>query len=349
MRTVHPRPGRSQARILRWLVLLLAVLLCSCGAPDSAQPSSVPPTPSSSVPGSSPSASDAAAQAEIVDREQVGERQWDLTIASPAVGGEVKVRLLLPSDYEVGSSRRWPVLYLLHGCCDDYLSWTRSTDIEQLTADEDLLVVMPDGGRAGFYSNWRTGPAWETFHLTELPGLLAEEYGAGDKAAIAGVSMGGLGALGYAARRPGTFAAAASFSGIVHTRLSPEVSQDYLGLVHSQGEVPLALWGDPEANADVWQQHNPYDLAPRLAGTKVFISCGNGKPGPLDTDGAAADRIEASLEPQNAVLAERLRSLTPAPTVHLYGRGTHNWVYWERELHRAWPLITDALGVRPGR
>ena len=95
----------------------------------------------------------------------------------------------------------------------------------------------------------------------------------------------------------------------------------------------------------MWQRHNPYDLASRLAGTRVFVSCGNGEPGPLDPENAAADRIEASLEPQNEVFAERLRSLTPSATIHLYGRGTHNWVYWERELHRAWPLITNSLGL----
>lgn len=338
------RAGRSRPRILGSLVVLLLVLLAACRAPASA-PSSSPLPGTSSGPISSPSTSNA--KAEIVNREQVGDRQWDLTIASPAVGAEVKVRLLLPSGFEAGSTiRRWPVLYLLHGCCDDYLSWTRSTDIEQLTAEKDLLVVMPEGGRVGFYSNWQTGPAWERFHVTELPGLLAEQYAAGQEAAIAGVSMGGLGALGYAARHPGTFAAAASFSGIAHTRMSP---QYYLGLVRSEGEEPLALWGDPESDTDVWQQHNPYDLASRLAGTRVFLSCGNGRPGPLDADDAAADNIEARLESENKALAQQLRRLSPAPIINLYGPGTHSWVYWERELHRAWPMLADALGLEPTR
>jgi Putative esterase len=86
------------------------------------------------------------------------------------------VRLLLPAHYETKKARRWPVLYLLHGCCDSYVSWTRSTDIEQLTQRSDLIVVMADGGKAGFYSGWQSGPGWETFHTTELPALLVRQY-----------------------------------------------------------------------------------------------------------------------------------------------------------------------------
>jgi len=56
--------------------------------------------------------------------------------------------------------------------------------------------------------------------------------------AVAGASMGGLGALAYAARRPGLFRAAASFSGIVDTRLTPQEPMRYADLVRSQGEDP---------------------------------------------------------------------------------------------------------------
>jgi S-formylglutathione hydrolase FrmB len=98
----------------------------------------------------------------------VSARMRDVTVASPALGAAAKVRLLLPAHYATQPGRRWPVLYLLHGCCDTYESWTRSTDVEQLTARSDVLVVMPDGGKAGFYSDWLIGPRWETFHLVEL-------------------------------------------------------------------------------------------------------------------------------------------------------------------------------------
>ena len=312
--------------VRRALVLLLLLVLVGCGV----ETVPLPPRPTPEA-------------ARIVDRATVGGRQVDLTIDSPAVGGQVRTRLLLPAGFEAAPSRPRPVLYLLHGCCDTYVSWTRSTDIEELTAGLDLLVVMPDGGRAGFYSDWRTGPQWERFHLTELPQLLAAEYGAGEPRAIAGVSMGGLGALGYAARHPGLFKAAASFSGIVHTRLTPDTAQGYVGLVQSEGGDGYALWGYPEQDADTWRDHNPYDLADRLAGTAVYLACGDGEAGPLDAEGAV-DSIEAPLRRQNEALARRIRGLTPRPTIHLYGPGTHSWVYWNRELRTAWPMITDALG-----
>jgi S-formylglutathione hydrolase FrmB len=157
--------------------------------------------------------------------------------------------------------------------------------------------------------------------------------------------MGGLGALGYAARHPGMFHAAASFSGIVHTRLTSDTAQGYLGLVSSHGEDPSALWGDPVADAAVWRQHNPYDLADQLAGTQVYLACRDGDPGPLDAEGAPFDEIEGELRRENAALAKRLKGLKPEPTVNLYGAGTHSWVYWNRDLHDAWPMLISSLGL----
>ncbi len=285
------------------------------------------------------------AQLRVVATTVLSARMRDLTIASPALGGMVKVRLLLPGRYLVRPAVRWPVLYLLHGCCDTYRSWTRSTDVEALTAHSDVLVVMPDGGKAGFYSDWLTGPRWETFHLVELRRILGRDYRAGPVMAVAGASMGGLGALAYAARHPGLFRAAASFSGIVDTRLTPREPVRYVDLVRSQGEDPSHLWGDPRDDAAVWAQHNPYDLAPRLRGAVLFVAVGTGQPGPLDPAGTAASTIESSLAAENAALAQRLRALKIPAQFDFYGPGTHDWPYWQRDLHQAWPLLQHALGA----
>ena len=275
----------------------------------------------------------------MLEEQRLDDRMVDITVWSPALGGRTTVRLLLPTAYADRPEARWPSVYLLHGCCDSYLSWTRSTDVEELSAASEVLVVMPDGGRAGFYSDWLDGPGWETFHTVELPALLADRYRASDRRSIAGTSMGGLGALGYAARHPGAFVAAASFSGIVHTRQSPEESRAYLGLLRDQGEHPYRLWGAPNVDADRWAAHNPYDLAPRLTAIPLFISVGDGRPGPLNP-GGADDPIEPSLLAENEALRERLEQLGAKATFDFYGPGSHDWPYWERELHRAWPILT---------
>lgn len=284
----------------------------------------------------------ATSKAHVLQEERRSARVLDLSVWSPALRGRTRVRLLLPTNYGAEPAARWPSLYLLHGCCDSYLSWTRSTDIEQLSATSGLLVVMPDGGEVGFYSDWLDGPGWETFHTRELPQLLADRYRASDRRVVAGNSMGGLGALAYTARHPGLFAAAASFSGIVHTRLAPEESRAYLALIDSEGEHPYGVWGAPTVDEHVWAAHNPYDLAERLRTTPLFVSVGDGRPGPLNR-GGTPDALEESLHAENVALRARLTELDASATFDFYGPGSHDWPYWQRELHRAWPLLTTAL------
>jgi S-formylglutathione hydrolase FrmB len=144
---------------------------------------------------------------------------------------ELHVRILLPDGYdEHDTSKRYEVLYLLHGHGDTATAWTEKGGIRELVNgqdDFDGIVVMPEGGRAGWYSDWvgetmgHVRPLWETFHVDQLvPWIDANFNTVTDRSgrAIAGLSMGGLGALRYAARHPGVFSAVASFSGAVELR-----------------------------------------------------------------------------------------------------------------------------------
>ena len=277
--------------------------------------------------------------ARIVAVEEVDTRTRDLTIESPSVG-TVKVRLLLPAAFETQPETRWPVLYLLQGCCDTYDSWTRETDVEELTADTDLLVVMPAATRAGdggfgWYTDWYNGgeggqPAWETFHLTELRQLLERNWQAGDQRVIAGLSMGGHGAMTYAARHPDMFKAAASFSGVLNALAF---------------DADPRVWGSKTEQADLWAAHDAVSLASALEGLPLYVSYGTGEYGPLDEDEDqdAAD-TEAWLFPQNEAFVARLEELAIPVTVNV-GAGTHTWPYWERGLHEAMPMLLEAVGL----
>jgi diacylglycerol O-acyltransferase/trehalose O-mycolyltransferase len=278
----------------------------------------------------------------VVREQQIAPRVVDLTIRSPALGSAAKVRLLTPDGW---SSKRggwsWPVLYLLHGCCDSYKSWTRSTDVEQLPGLRDVLVIMPAAGPVGFYSNWRDGPDWETFHTAELPRILERDYGAGSPRAVAGLSMGGLGAIDYAARHPGYFQAAASFSGALHPLADTGF---WLGLFAQYTPDPRAIWGDPAKQRDVWTAHDPTQLVARLRGTALFVSAGDGRPGPLDAPGRERDAIEPTVLRESRAFVQRLRRLAIPVHADFYGAGLHDWPYWERELERALPLLLAAGG-----
>jgi diacylglycerol O-acyltransferase/trehalose O-mycolyltransferase len=290
----------------------------------------------------------APAKARVVAEEWVAERQLDLTVESPALGTAVKVRLLTPDGWRPGTHRSWPTFYLLHGCCGDYTSWTSLTDVADLADLRDVLVVMPEAGNVGWYSDWWNHgaggpPAWETFHLTELRKLLERDYGAGHKRVVAGLSMGGFGALSYAARHPGMFRAAASYSGVVNPIHD---AQFVLDLNEAFGEDPLALWGDPVEQRGIWNAHDPLHLARRLRHTPVFLASGNGQPGPLDDPARPPDTLEQELWEQNLLVAQRLKELRAPLVTDLYGPGTHTWPYWERELHRSLPLLLRTLETR---
>jgi diacylglycerol O-acyltransferase / trehalose O-mycolyltransferase len=290
--------------------------------------------PTSSLGGYVPAESGAAIRA--VQRET--DRLLTLEIDSPAVGSTA-VSLLLPADYEQEPEATWPVLYLLHGATNDYGTWVDQTDVEALTEDLDILVVMPDGGDFGFYSDWWNDgaggmPMWETYHLSELPQLLERNFRAGDARAVAGLSMGGFGAVSYAARRPGMFRAAASFSGVL----------DIFALGGRLGED---IWGDRQQQMENWQAHDPISLAPALTSTELFVAWGNGEPGPLDEEDARFDPVEAWLAEANRRFADRLAELGLPATIDDYGPGSHEWPYWERGLEHALPMLLSSLGVEP--
>ncbi|MCP2336373.1 alpha/beta hydrolase [Actinomadura rupiterrae] len=308
--------------------------------------------PLSIAPGGPAPAPSAASDdgATVVGERMRGERVLDLAVRSPVLPDVAHVRLLLPPGWRRGSARTWPVLWLLHGMRGDHTSWSEHSDVELLTADLDVLVVMPDGGGCGLYTDWWNQgaggpPSWETFHLTELRQILERGYGAGTSRAVAGVGAGGLGALGYAARHRGLFRAAASFSAPLHILHDDPDGLDVSDLVQlavaigSRGADWTDVWGDPREQRIVWRQHNPYDLADRLSGVRLHVASGDGSPGPFDPrPSRAPDVLERLSRTLSGEFTGKLKKLGVPVSTHFY-RGTHSWAYWQRELRAALPLL----------
>jgi S-formylglutathione hydrolase FrmB len=293
--------------------------------------------------------------ARVLSETWIDSRTLDLKIETPALTHTAMVRLLLPAGWSKDAARTWPILYLLHGCCEEqeYKSWTTYTDVEQFTADKPAIIVMPSAGKIGMYSKWwnyglSDKPDWPTFHVTELLQILERGYRAGPQRAIAGLSMGGYGAMEYASRFPGTFAAAASYSGAIDVLMPPIPEVTQLNMVRQGHFVWGVLWGDPWSQRARWRDHNPADKIDKLRGTKLYVSSGDGNSGPLDNPdapGAVGELLESVAMVNSRLFTGKLLGGGVPVVTDYYGAGTHTWPYWESSLKRSWPVLADGMGL----
>ena len=269
----------------------------------------------------------ASAQLTTTSSSDLTPRVKEYVGTSVALNGTTRLRVILPTGYAENPTRRYPVLYLLHGAFDDYRSWVDKGAAENATEPYQMIVVMPDGGQFGWYANHvNNGPRWESFHIGELiPWVDATFRTKPERSerAIAGLSMGGHGTTAYSGRHPDLFAAAEAFSGVVNP------------LALGPGENVFG----PKTPANIarWEGSDGTYLIPNYRTYAHFgLRTGNGQPGPFDAPTRPVDTLEASLHGQNTIMHNRL---TAAGIPHVWeeGPGTHTWPYWERGLRRALP------------
>ena len=147
---------------------------------------------------------------------------FDCHFFSDALAMTVSAHVLIPQETkkQIGmasgaSGELHPTLYLLHGLSDDHTIWMRRTSIERYAAEKNLAVVMPAVARS-FYQDMACGPRYWTFLSEELPRQMRQFFrlsAAREDNFVAGLSMGGYGALRLGLGCPESFGAAASLSG----------------------------------------------------------------------------------------------------------------------------------------
>ncbi len=138
-------------------------------------------------------------------------------ITPPHLGGmTVKFNLILPTDYD-RSSRRFPVLYLLHGHPGEYSRWVTYTHITEYAKPYAEIIVMPEGDSSCYVNNYADPRLqWEDYIIKDLIPYIDGHYrtiASREGRAIAGNSMGGYGAMMLGLKYPQMFIAIASLSG----------------------------------------------------------------------------------------------------------------------------------------
>ncbi|MEV4078494.1 alpha/beta hydrolase [Nonomuraea fuscirosea] len=286
----------------------------------------------------------ATASSEVTETVVREGRVLDLTITSPLIDVPGRVRLLLPPGYSKTADRRWPVLWLLHGGGGSYSDWDVKGAVDAIVGDREVLVVMPDTGPCSGYMDWKD-PAlpphkWESFHMGELYDLLKSAYRADDRQSIAGLSMGGGGAIGYAARHPGRFQAAASFSGALDNDYPGSPGLPAMTAIQSGallcGVTVEQIYGP--VGGEYWNGHNPARLIEALRGTRLYIATGDGQAG-KDQSGVgnplAVDVVEQSVYGMATQFTSRLGDLDIPVRVNFKPYHRHDWVNWQGELRRS--------------
>ena len=214
-----------------------------------------------------------------------------------------------------GSPAGCPVLYLLHGLSDDHSIWLRRTSIERYATAFGIAVVMPHGYRSFYTDQVKTDIKYWQYVSDELPKLINGFFKFSQKREdtfVAGLSMGGYGAMKLAFNTPEPIAAAGCFSSVVRPWQFVDVAPAM------KAELQCLFGDDPAAN--VGTLNDPLAMSEKQvkAGvplTEVYQACGT----------------EDFLYSENQILREHLTAIGYPFTYH-EEPGAHEWGFWDRQV-----------------
>ena len=242
---------------------------------------------------------------------------FHLVYFSDVLGVQTPVDVIIPEGKQgigvdaAGDEALPKVLYLLHGYSDDQTIWQRRTSVERYAANRNLAIIMP-GVNHSFYCNEAYGERYWDYVSQELPAMMHRFFRLSMKPEdtfVAGLSMGGYGAMKLALNQPERFAAAASFSGAVD--------------IASTSKTRLANWK-------------------RITGGKSIRGTENDLMHMLKVNSAAEHKPRLYVSCGTAdFLFDQHRKFVPAAkkagwdvTAWEEPGATHEWGFWDQEIRK---------------
>ena len=270
------------------------------------------------------------------DWRQRMSRVEEHTMKSEVLGTERNYTVYLPAGYDLNTERTYPVLYLLHGMDGTNKDWYERGHVrdvmDQLTASGEaceMIIVTPDAGgsvREGKWNGYFDMEGWhyEEFFFGEFVPMIEAAYRIkADKAhrAIAGLSMGGGGATGYAQRHAELFAACYAMSALMHL---PPADVNAVNKGNKMALLTDAVHRlscvDYIAEADEARKK-------QLRTVQWFVDCG-------DDDFLFDCNLDFYQAMRRAHIPCQLRVRD----------GAHTWEYWHSALYIALPYVSRVFG-----
>jgi putative tributyrin esterase len=247
---------------------------------------------------------------------------------APNLGRAMRTVVFLPSAYD--GNRQYPVLYLLHGLWGSYADWSSRTHLSTYAATCSLIIVMPDGENS-WYVNALNDPRgrFEDFIVHDLPASIARSYRIDTvRAAIAGLSMGGYGALMLAMRHPDRYFFVGGLSSYITipAEIPAGPKRSASALVHES--LPRVFGHDSSA---FYADHDLFVLLQRVPPERMpylYLAAG--------IQDGYRHLLSAHRE-----LTDSLRRRSIAYEYHELPGG-HTWIFWDREIQ---PLLRRLMEV----
>jgi len=266
-------------------------------------------------------------------------------IMSKSLMRTVPINVILPTDkmvfpgMPVREEKPYKTLYLLHGVFGSYIDWVSGTNIQRWAEERDLVVVMPSGDNRFYTDGDLPDAKYSQFIGEELVELTRKSFPLSRKREdtyIAGLSMGGYGALYNALRHNETFSCVAALSGANIVEGVGERKANGKTIFDSRAYAE-ACFGDLDKVMETdrnleWRARQL--IEEKLTLPKVYMACGT-EDGGLES---------------NRALSEYLKGLGFDVTFE-QGPGAHEWDFWNRYILHVldWlPLENNGAGINSG-
>jgi len=249
--------------------------------------------------------------------------------------------VLLPPTYDADKTQRYPVLYFFHGIGENEQAllnsggWDLIQDLWDQKQIGEFVIAAPAGGRTFFINSQDGKVRYQDFLMREFLPYIESHYRirAGRRSrGVAGISMGGYGALHLALLFPQTFGSVSANSPALIAKL-PNI-EPTSGETNVLAMMLGTAFGKP-FDRGFWERNNPFTIVrngPRPVGLKIYFDCG--------TEDSYGFNVGAQ------AFHELLLSRHIPHEFHLYP-GSHDWMYFAQHVPASLEFQSDAFGVTP--
>jgi S-formylglutathione hydrolase FrmB len=258
------------------------------------------------------------------------------SLFSKSINAYSKFNVIIPANYNL-NDERYTTVYLLHGYSGDYNDWISHTGLIKYAKDFNFIIVTPDG-RNSWYTNSPTvkNRNFEDLIMKDLIPYIDHKYrtlSTRHGRAIAGLSMGGYGAMKLALKYSSSFFYAVSFSGALQF---PGILKDYYKSNTLKGIEPSLKEAFGETEDEHWRKNDPMIFADSIPIANMpYLYITIGKDDPL-----------YGIVEINRAFTEKLRKRGALYEYHELP-GVHNWIFWDKEIQNVLWKIANFDPLKP--